>query len=303
MTRAWIIDGIGEASFEQLAATIPGTELQSLLLEVMRRRAAARTPRDLLAQYRRDRFARPATIDQRTFVELDTHLLAAAYSFEAIELSPVTPLGTSSVVGPSDQHRVLSALRSTEVVSDPTNVLALECAERLRAAPDATIHLATSQRVIRAQALPPDKPHFAAHFRIFCLASASRETKEHGFTIAAFTRHIKTMQHALDLLEHHGYQFGARRVDILATSETARVADQIADAVRGVRKPLDHRYDHGGIRYMLWVTAPNGEQVPLVDGGSFDWVAQLTSNRRITFITTGAGAQLMAAAFRQTSTR
>jgi len=297
VTRAWIIEALGEQGFEQLAAQISGSELQSLLLEVMHRRAAARTPRDLLAQYRRDRFVRPAAIDQRTFVELDTHLLAAAYGFEAIELSPVTPLGTSSAVGPSDQHRVLSALRGTEVVSDPTNVLALECAERLRAAPDRTVHLATSQRVIRAQAVP-DKPGFAAHFRIFCLASAARETKDHGFTVAAFTRHIKTMQHALDLLEQHGYQFGARRVDILATSATALVADRIADAVNGVRKPLDHRYYNGGLRYMLWVTLPSGEQLPLIDGGAFDWVAQLSSNRRLVYIATGMGAQLVAYAFR-----
>jgi hypothetical protein len=303
VTRDWIAGVLGEVGFEQLAATIPGSELQSLLLEVMRRRAAARTPSDLVAQYRRDRFVQPAAIDQRTFVELDSHLLAAAYSFEAIELSPVTPLGTSSVVGPSDQHRVLSALRGTEVVSDPTNVLALECAERLRAAPNTAVHFATSQRVIRAQALPPDKPHFAAHFRIFCLASAGRESKEHGFTVAAFTRHIKTMQHALDRLEQHGYQFGARRVDILATPERASLGDRIADAVGGTRKLLQHRYYNGGLRYMLWVTAPDGEQVPLIDGGAFDWLAQLTSNRRLVYITTGAGAQLMAIMFRQTSTR
>ena len=300
MTRAWIVEALGGAGFEQLAATIPGSELQSLLLEVMHRRAAARTPGDLVAQYGRDRFVRPAAIDQRTFVELDTHLLAAAYSFEAIELSPVTPLGTSSVVGPSDQHRVLSALRSTEVVSDPTNVLALECAARLRKTPDTTVHLATSQRVIRAQPFP-DKPGYAAHFRIFCLASASRETAGHGFTVAAFTRHIKTMQHALDLLEQHGYAFGARRVDILATPERAALADRIADAVGGARKPLEHPYYNGGIRYMLWVTAPSGDEVPLIDGGAFDWVAQLTSNRRYVYITTGAGAQLMAYAFRRST--
>src|SRR5262245_24334033 len=112
-----------------------GSELHSLLLEVMRRRANARTPHEVLAQYRRDRFVRPAVIDQRVTVELDAHLLAAAQGFEAIELSPVAPLGTCSTMAPTDQHRVLSALRATEVVSDPTNVFALECAERLRAAP------------------------------------------------------------------------------------------------------------------------------------------------------------------------
>ena len=276
---------------------LPGTELHSLLLDVMRKRAAVRTPHDVLAQYRRDRFVRPAAIDQRVSLELDAHLLAAAAEFEALELSPVTPLGTCSTMAPTDQHRVLSALRATEVVSDPTNVLALECAERLRAAPPTPVHLATCQRVVRAQPFP-DKPGYAAHFRIFVLASGGREEKDHGFAHATLVRHITTMQRALDRLEQHGYQFGARRVDILATPERSAVADRIAAAVGGARKPLDHAYYNGGLRYMLWLTHRSGEEMPVVDGGVFDWVAKLTSNRRHVYVTTGAGSQLFALAFR-----
>jgi hypothetical protein len=301
VTRAWILDVLGERGFEQLAKAIPGSELQSLLLEVMRCRANERTPHDVLAQYRRDRFVRPAAIDQRIAVEIDTHLLAAAEGFEAIELSPVTPLGTSSTMGPSDQHRVLSALRSTEVVSDPTNVLALECAQRLRAAPDLPhgVHFATSQRVIRAQAIPKDKPNWAAHFRIFCLASAGREVADHAFAADTLTHHITTMQRALNRLEQHGYRFGARRIDILTTEARSELGDRIAAAVGGTRKLLDHPYYSGGLRYMLWVTLPSGEQIPLIDGGLFDWVAKLTANQRNVFAASGMGAQLVAQAFRQ----
>src|SRR4051812_31975878 len=144
---SWATRAVEEQGFEALAERLPGTELQSVLLEVMRRRASARTPHDVLAQYRRDRFVRPAPIDLRVSLELDMHLLAAADRFAAIDLSPVTPLGTCSTMALTDQHRTLSALRGTEVVSDPTNVLALECAERLRAAPDQPVHLTTSQRV------------------------------------------------------------------------------------------------------------------------------------------------------------
>ena len=117
----------------ELADAIGGSELQSILLEVMRRRATRRASADVLAQYRRDRFTGPAATDQRESIAIDGHLLAAADGFEAIELSPVAPLGVCSTIAPTDQHRVLSALRGTEVVSDPTNVLALECATRIRA--------------------------------------------------------------------------------------------------------------------------------------------------------------------------
>jgi hypothetical protein len=299
---AWVtevIEALGAPAFEQLASGLAGSALQSVLLEVMRRRARERAPSEVLAQYRRDAFCRPAGVDQRVSVALDAHLLAAAEGFEAVELSPVTPLATSSSVAPTDQNRVLSALRMTEVVSDPTNVLALECAERLRADPTRAAHFATSQRVVRAQPVPK-RPGHTQHFRIFVLASGGVETKEHGFTVATLSRHVRTMLGALDRLERHGYAFGARRVDVLARPDRAALGDRVAGALGAIasRKVLEHPYYSAGLRYMLWVTAPDGQEVPLVDGGTFDWLAKLTANRRAVFVATGAGAQLMALRFR-----
>jgi hypothetical protein len=297
--RPWIVDGIGAETFERLATELPGSELQSVLLEVMQRRAKARASSEVLAQYARDGFCAPAAVDQRTSVALDAHLLAAAHGFEAIELSPVAPLGTCSTVALTDQNRVLSALRATEIVSDPTNVLALECARRMRVDPATPLHFATSQRVIRAQPVPK-LPGYAPHFRIFVLASGGIETKDHAFTVDTLTRHVRTMLGALDRLEAHGYAFGARRVDVLATPERAKLGDRVAESLGAIasRKPLEHPYYSGGLRYMLWVTAPDGAEVPLVDGGTFDWLTKLASNRRAVYVATGSGAQLMALRFR-----
>lgn len=299
MTRRWIEQSVGVEALEQLAAGLTGSELSSVLLEVTQRRAAARTPAEVLAQYQRDRFCRPAEVDPRVSLDVDRQLFAAADGFDAIELSPVAPLATCSSVGPTAQHRVLSALRSTEIVADPTNVLALECALRLRAG-RAAVHLATSQRVIRAQPVPK-LPGYAQHFRIFVLASGGIEARDHGFTVAALERHIRTMLAALDRLEAHGCAFGARRVDLLATPARAALADRIAAALGGVavqRKPLEHPYYSAGLRYMLWVTAPDGSELPLIDGGAFDWLATLSSNRRAVYVASGAGAQLIALRFR-----
>ena len=299
MTRRWILDSLGEPAFERLATELSGAELQSVLLEVMQRRAAARTPADVLAHYERDGFCRPAGVDQRTSVALDGHLLAAADGFDAIELSPVAPLAACSSVAPTAQHRVLSALRSTEIVADPTNVLALECALRLRAG-NAPVHLATSQRVLRAQPVPK-LPGFGQHFRIFVLASGGIEAKDHAFTTAVIERHIRTLLAAFTRLEDHGYAFGARRVELLATPARAALADRVAAALTGItvqRGPLAHSYYSGGLRYQLWVTAPDGTQLPIADGGAFDWLAQLASNRRAVYIASGLGAQLVALRFR-----
>jgi hypothetical protein len=266
----------------------------------MHHRARSRTPADVLAQYLRDGFCAPADIDLRTSLRVDGHLLAAAEAFEALDLSPVAPLGASSTIAYTGQNRVLSALRMTEVVSDPTNVLALECARRLRADQGAQVHLATCQRVLRTQPVPR-LPGYSQHFRIFVLASGGREAKDHAFTVQAVVMHIRTMLRGLDHLEQHGYAFGARRVEILTTPERQGLGDRIGEALEfaAARKPLDHAYYSGGLRYQIWVTAPDGSELPLVDGGVFDWLTRLAANRRAVYVASGAGAQLIAWRFRK----
>lgn len=291
--RAWIIDTIGAPAFNRLAQGLTGSELQSLLLDVMHARAASRHAKDLVAQYRRDPFCARASVDLREMLAIDSHLLAAADRFEAIEISPVAPLGTCSVVGLSDQNRVLSALRSSEVVSDPTNVLALECAQQLQANPKADVHLATSHRVIRAQPVPR-LPGYAQHFRLFALGSAGVERKDHAFAIDTLALHARTLLAAFDRLEQHGYALGRRRVQILSSTERHRLGEHLAHRLDAEHASLEHPYYSGGLRYRIWVTAPDGEDLPFADGGTFDWLAQLANNRRAVFVASGLGSQLMA---------
>jgi len=288
----------GDPLFDRLARELAGSELTSALLEVMAARAAARTPADVLAQYQRDTFVSPAATDLRVQHAIDGHLLEAADGFDAIELAPVAPLGACSTVAPTSQHRVLSALRSTEVVSDPTNVLALECATRLRANRDAPVHLATAMRVVRAQSIPK-LPGYAHHFRMFALASGGIEGADHAFTVATLLRHLRTMLAGLARLEQHGYAFGARRLVVRCTPARAALAERIArdSPVPSTIEPLEQPYYHG-LRTMLHVTAPDGEDMFLADTGAFDWLAKLAANRRAVFIASGCGSQLIAIRFR-----
>jgi hypothetical protein len=299
MERSWASRGIGVDAFAALAHALPPSELWSLLLAVFERRAAARTPATLTEQWERDGFVRPALVDQRTFVDLDGHLLAAASGFTALELSPLAPLGASSVVSPTSQNKIVSASRGTEVVSDPTNVLALECARRLKHDPGAVVRLATCHRCVRAQPYPR-LPGFAPHFRIFCLASAGRERPDRAFLASELARHITTMLAALDRLEAHGYAFGPRAVTLLATDAGAAVADRIAAAlpISVMRGALRHPYYDGGLRYQIGVTGPDGTAFPLIDGGAFEWVAALASNARLVYLASGMGAQLAAMVFK-----
>lgn len=292
------------------------TELWSLLLAVMEQRAAQRTPAMVRQQWEHDRFVQPCAVNQRILNELDSHLLAAASDFEALELSPVAPLASCAAVALTSQNRIVSTARGSEVVSDPTNVLALECARRLREAPGATIKLTTSHRCVRAQAFPK-RPGFAAHFRMFCLASAAHERKDHGFVVEALIEHIRTHIAALDRLEKHGYRFPDRRLRLLATPERRHLAERIGqefsvpesrDSSERVSEErcvlpvtietLEHPY-YDGLRFMLDASTPDGNAVPLIDGGAFDWLRKLTDNKRMVYVASGMGSQLAAVLFRR----
>lgn len=301
---SWRTHGLPDAqAFAALAQEMPASSLWSLLIEVMERRAKARSLPELLRQWEQDDFTAPAPVDQRTFLRLDSRLFEAAAAFEAVELSPLTPLGTCSTMGLASQNKIVSALRGTEVMSDPTNALALECARRLRHSPETSLRLATSQRVVRAQRLPPlaqrvgVSRHFRQHFRMFVLTTAGRELKDHGFVVEALREHILTHLRALQLLERDGYTIGARSLRLLATKERAPLLERIAaDFPRDLAiscEVLNHPYYSGGLRFLLSVR-PAELELPLIDGGAFDWVSRLSANRKHVFVASGLGSQLLA---------
>lgn len=293
---SWSTRAVGNDVFAALAEHLPASALWTLLLAVMTRRAARRTPKDLRAQWEHDRFTQPSAIDARRQLAVDAVLFEAAQDFEAIELSPLAPLGVCSLIAPTSQQRVVSALRGTEVVADPTNVLALECARRLKADPTQIIRLATSHRAVRAQPAPKG-PGYSQHFRLFCLATAGRERVDHGFTVEHLIKHIGAHLTALDRLEAGGYAFVDRHLRVLSTSQRAGAADRIASAFGDlpvVRGALEHPY-YDGLRFNVTARPPDGsEPHALIDGGVFNWLGTITSNHRLAFVASAIGSQMVA---------
>jgi len=293
---SWSTRAVGNDVFAALAEQMPASALWTLLLAVMTRRAARRTPKDLRAQWEHDRFTQPSAIDARRQLAVDAVLFEAAQDFEAVELSPLAPLGVCSLIAPTSQQRVVSALRGTEVVADPTNVLALECARRLKADPTQIIRLAASHRAVRAQPAPKG-PGYSQHFRLFCLATAGRERVDHGFTVEHLIEHITTHLTALDRLERAGYGFADLQLRVLATPQRAGAADRVASAFAGmpvVRDALEHPY-YDGLRFNITARPPDGsEPHALIDGGAFNWLGTITSNHRLAFVASGIGSQMIA---------
>ena len=298
--RSWTDSPLGADAREALASGLPASEVWTLLMGVLEARATRRTPANLREQWKTDRFVQPCYVDQRSLHELDGHLFAAASAFEAVELSPVAPLGVCSSIALASQNKILSTARGTEVVSDPTNVMALECAKRLSADGSQHVRLATSHRCVRAQAVP-NQPGYAAHFRMFCLGSAGHERENREFSSGALVEHINTHLAVLSRLTQNGYAIADTKVRLLATAQNTQLAQRIAAGITTVpvqHQALEHPY-YDGIRFMIDVRAPNGAEIPLIDGGAFDWLRKLCSNDKLVFVASGMGSQILAYLFRQ----
>src|SRR5437667_954011 len=179
-----------------LSDRLAPTDLQSLLLEVYARRAKKRDPKALFDDHVSNRFTRPSASDPARFLEWDRVALSTLPRvFQAVELSPVCPLGTGSVLSRISQDWTVSTIRNTEIVADSTNVLAIECAVRRREQKNfstgqaASVHLASSHRLLRGQKISV-RPGVLQHFRLFSLCSAGRDTGNLQFETETVRLHI-----------------------------------------------------------------------------------------------------------------
>jgi hypothetical protein len=280
------------------------SETTPILLELAQQQAARRRPAHLLQQLERDGFVQPSVLDLRLVHQLDGLALAAAADYEAVLLSPVAPLGCCSVVAPTSQDRTLATSRASEVVSDPTNVMALLSARRLSKQPEQPVRLCAVHQTLRAQPLPP-VPGYSRHFRLFALTEAGPAQAEDRFEIAAVTRAVRVFDRLFDTAGAAlGCHFPARRAVVRATPGRETLALRLLERLRESlphvevdRKPLDQPY-YDGVRVMFGADNTAGDHVPIGDVGVFDWLGKLTANRRQRFVAAGFGLQLMPLAFR-----
>jgi hypothetical protein len=288
---------------DALVERLAPTDLQSLLLEVFRRRAAAITPAQLIASYERNRFARPSAIDPRVSAEVDRRAFSVLPSgFEVLELSPVCPLGTNAAVATVDQNKVLGALRGTEVVADPTNVLALECALRrrrlLRGDPRSRerVRLATSHRTVRGQVF--GGPDAYPHFRLLGLCTAGRDQGSSTFESEALIEHVvfwlrllgafgKGLYRPRVALTDFGLGPGILHDGVMLTlARHFPEAELVLDPDRATGRGY-----YVGACFKVHLVAPDGTTLELGDGGFTTWTQQLLSNRKERLLISAAGTE------------
>lgn len=295
-----------------LSQGLSPTDLQSLLLEVYRLRVARLAPRSLVEAHVSNRFVRPSPFSPAALLRWDALAWASLpEGFEAIELAPVCPLGSVSALAPLSQDWSISTSRNTEVVSDGTNVLALECAarrlSRIRVKPADTtrIHLAASHRVLRGQRFR-EVPGVRQHFRLFALCSAGRDPGGLRFETEVACQHIEFYVRAL---RRYLGREAPLRVAVADLSE-GRHRESLEI---GVIVPL--RRELGGVpvgwedatpagaayyrtvRFHVYATHPVAGEKELVDGGAVDWGQRLLSNQKERTLISGIGTERLVELF------
>lgn len=296
---------VGVDLVEALVGLDP-TDLQSVLIEVHRQVAGRLDPPAVLRRYTDSRFVRPADLDPRELSAL--RLLAWSLlpeGYEPVELSPLCPLGTCSAIATVDQNKAVAGDRNVEVVSDSTNVLALEAALRrrvaARAAPrrDAIVRLATSQRHVRAQFY--GNPQAAVHFELFATVTAGRALPKSSFECMAV---VEQVAYFVSLIQRWrpGWTVNVAITDFAGRSRLLEecVRIPLLDQAPGTNVRIDaHRQGGRGyyvdLCYKVYVTTEEGEQFEVGDGGSTDWTRKLLSDRQGRLVIGGLGTDRLIA--------
>nr|WKN37438.1 hypothetical protein K4G66_01780 [Tunicatimonas sp. TK19036] len=281
-----------------LCTKLSGTEFNSLMLELFRERTNTLTPAQLLQQFSSNRFVLPALVDPLAMMEMELEWLrfAKKHQFQPLALSPLAPLGSCAVVGEVDQNKVVSALRGTEVVSDATNVLALQIAQEVQKNPDKdrTIRYAAVHRHVRGQSF--DNPAFSAHFGVFCLASGGFDSGNYRFEAEQLREHLWLH-----------YQLLARHIDrkqliikLFLREKNESLRTQLEECLRHLDKDIiiewvEH-YGQGdyyqGVQYKIY-WQKNDQRIDVADGGVVDWSQKLLSNRKHRLFISGTGLELV----------
>ena len=277
------------------------SELNSLMLEVFRQRASRQSVKEIMNAYKTNRFVFPSAIDPVSFLHEEIKLLqhGEKLDFKPLALSPLAPLGSTSMIALVDQNKIVSALRGTEVVPDATNVLALEAATQRvnKSFDDKSLHFCTVHRHVRAQGI--SGKGFTAHFNTFCALSAGKDKGSFSFERQAAKKHIQ-------LYNDYFLSIGLKGIKIIIKSlkeggKESLLANSIYTDIKSEFNEVDilltevpheeHKY-YRLVRFSVNVVH-NGVEYNLGDGGLVNWGEKLTGNNKERMFASGLGVEFL----------
>jgi len=289
-----------------LTEGLSGTELNTILLDVLREKAKKTTSTGLLKQYQLNRFVKPSDLPvlELKKAELELLKLFKIHLFEPVELSPVSVLGSCSAVAQTDQHKILSALRGTEVLADATNSMALHICDLKKRKlwrpknQSEKFRLSTIQRHVRTQSITG--AGFTPHFKIGCFVTSGVDTGSFTFEKESLLEHIQLM-HAIyngfygvqnvsfRFLCRGGYADSIRLANEVKTYILIHAPETIVELVEKPEKEIDY---YKGLQYKTDIRW-NDKVFEIADGGFVDWTQQILQNKKERFLIGGIGFEFM----------
>jgi hypothetical protein len=285
----------------KLTGQLTNSELNSLLLEIIRSKTEATTPADLMREYASNRFVQPSAVGALAFNQIERKLFEISQNegFLTLECSPLAPLGNCSALALVNQNKVVSALRGTEVVADITNLMALEATTRRKTSGfDSTlVNLCAVHRHVRAQALP-DIKGFTAHFKIFCALTAGKDTGSFEFEKQSLLKHLILYKTIAEELELSGVSVVVKILDEPGHESLVNTMQAyLTEKLQGVKLSFiivlkaEHQY-YQHLRFSVNI-AHKGNELNIGDGGFLDWTQKLASNQKERLLASGLGLELV----------
>ena len=281
----------------ELDSKLSMSEINTLLLELYRRKTREMSPADILRQYAQNRFAKPSDLDPVLSYRFSADLLEVAgkYGYTALDLSPVAVLGSCSVVAAVDQNKILSALRGTEVLADATNVLALHIAtlkgqqsikkkERLRYC---AVH-----RHIRAQKFQGKNqlPHFLLYSMVISGADEGNlkfQKETLGETINFYHEYLCSQSYLKNprfIIWPRGGEKGNFTEEILEY-----IREHCSWDISEEKAPSENDY-YRGLQFKIKARYKDTEY-EIGDGGFVDWTGKLLQNEKERMLVSGIGLE------------
>jgi hypothetical protein len=290
--------GVGNI-VELLAEQISGSDLNTLLLAVFREKTKAASAADLLKRYQENRFVKPAEVNplQMKQLELDILNIAREHSFAPVQLSPIAPLGSCSIVAAADQNKIISALRGTEVVADATNLLALHVSDGLKSGTldnrNGFVRFSTTHRHARAQKFKK-APGMLPHFHLFCMVSSGVDQGSYSFEISSFWEHIKVYRHLFQSLFQSEIEVALSARSGYKDSEglvrrILQYGERHSINVNASMNPVNQENQYyKGLQFTI-IANIRGNIHQIGDGGIVDWTQQLLGNKKERFMISAIG--------------
>ena len=232
-------------------------------MDIFEHRANNVSPSVLLKNYKsKHNLYEPSKIDPRVYNEINSVFFdTVSGDFECIELSPICPFGLNASLTNTNQNNVLSSVRNSEVISDSSISMALECAYRIKELNTSPINLASSTRLLRTQNYGNGKKtHWSQHFRDCSLVSSFRIVEN---ILCILKEKHQNVNFNLQLNRKSGLTY----------------------------------YDD--VCYEIEVQFKNGKSLVLVDGGINNWTGKILSDAKEKCVTSGMGLEYIGKVYKK----